>query len=497
MSLKFEITEFNETELAVLFGITFITSFVFANTGLGPDMISQIGYSSLSAFTFITESKLSSILVLLSFSKYPMVMIQCILQRKYILFQLDCAIIAMITYTTFTAIAIFTGILVQYQTQLFVRILGGLLLFSLIISCFKQHLFKNKNQSITIDFSGNMSKDTQETNSIVNYYLNNRYKKYSIDTDVIFYNMQSWQQYIILIVMSIISGLCHGLFGICGFPFIVYQLITNFDRRSFRVIMAFADGFGSGLITIVWLIFIDEFAIFDKSQWLIYVMIFIVTCIGLLVGNICAKYVDQKTFIIVMQLLLFWGTINLLLVDVSRQVSLYVNIGLAILFIVLGIGLIFTNCLLWMIERSNRDEAKLYYKEHVEEEKHHVSDITGHPMNALYQRMFTSRLSGIGLIANGDGMFVKEIKNDLLIDFENIQVGSKLIAIDGEIIEDIGAKEIMCRLNTYKLPINVIFLKPLQQRFMEMEIKEQGYNSEEMIVKNVRNIEITQVSCEI
>ena len=65
-------------------------------------------------------------------------MLQSIIKRKYILFQIQYAIILIITVFIST-IGIF--ILIRYQSPTLVRILGSLLLISLIIACLKEYIF--------------------------------------------------------------------------------------------------------------------------------------------------------------------------------------------------------------------------------------------------------------------------------------------------------------------------------------------------------------------
>ena len=332
--------EFDDVELMVLFCVTFLALFVFANTGLGPGMIMQIGYWSMSALGLVDQAKLSTVLVYLSFSKYPMGMLQSIIKHKYILFQLKYAIILIISVFISTAIGIF--ILVKYQSPTLVRILGGLLLISLIIACCKEYLFPkiySNNKTVT----KMEQNDTEFQQNEYNENIMKRYRRYHIDENVEFYELNSWQRYFGLIFTSILSGFSRGLYGVGGPPFMVYQLITEFDRTSFRALMAFADGFGSGLMTMIYLLFVEKK--FDSSQWKIYLIIFIAACTGLYIGNICAKYVDQKTFKITMQFLLFCGAINLLLVNLGN-ISVYASAGLAILFVVIGIGLTFRLCVL-------------------------------------------------------------------------------------------------------------------------------------------------------
>eukprot|EP01084_Bolivina_argentea_P195379 335191_1 len=328
--------EFDEVELIVLFCITFLALFVFANTGLGPGMIMQIGYWSMAALGLVDEAKLSTVLVYLSFSKYPMGMIQSIIKRKYILFQIHYAIILIITVFISTFIGIF--ILVRYQSPTLVRILGGLLLISLIITFLKQCLFQSNNkQIITNDIQYN------EQTPILNDKILKRYNRYNIDKNIVFYDLNSWQRYFGLILTSILSGFSRGLYGVGGPPFIVYQLITDFDRNSFRSLMAFADGFGSGLMTMIYLLFIEKK--FDPSQWEIYLIVFIAAISGLLIGNMCAKYVDQQSFKITMQFLLFCGSINLMLVNLGT-ISVYASAGLAILFVIVMFALLCRLCII-------------------------------------------------------------------------------------------------------------------------------------------------------
>ena len=109
-------------ELSALFCIAFIALFVFANTGIGPGMIMQIGYWSMYALGFLHDANLSTVLVYLSFSKYPMAMLQSIIQRKYILFQIKYAVILITSVFASTAIGIF--VLVRFQSPILVRILG-------------------------------------------------------------------------------------------------------------------------------------------------------------------------------------------------------------------------------------------------------------------------------------------------------------------------------------------------------------------------------------
>ena len=95
-------------------------------------------------------------------------------------------------------------------------------------------------------------------------------------------------------------------------------------------------------MTMIYLLFVEKF---DPTQWMIYVVIFTGACAGLYIGNVCAKYVDQKTFKITMQFLLFCGAINLLLIDLG-EISVYASAALAILFVVIGIGLTVRLCIL-------------------------------------------------------------------------------------------------------------------------------------------------------
>lgn len=349
--------EFDDIELIVLFCITFLALFVFANTGLGPGMIMQIGYWSMSALGLVDGAKLSTVLVYLSFSKYPMGMLQSIIKRKYILFQIKYAIILIITVFVSTAIGIF--ILVRYQSPTLVRILGALLLISLIIAGFKEYLFPklyqmHQNNSSTaksndveneikIDHAAGTVGNTENTAILYDERIRNRYRRYNIDESVEYYELNSVSRYFGLILTSILSGFSRGLYGVGGPPFMVYQLITEFDRTSFRALMAFADGFGSGLMTMIYLLFVEKK--FDPNQYEIYIVIFVAACLGLYIGNICAKYVDQKTFKITMQFLLFCGAINLLLIDLG-EISVYASAALAILFVVIGIGLTVRLCIL-------------------------------------------------------------------------------------------------------------------------------------------------------
>ena len=166
--------------------------------------------------------------------------------------------------------------------------------------------------------------------------IQNRYRRYNINESVEYYDLNSVSRYFGLILTSVLSGFSRGLYGVGGPPFMVYQLITEFDRTSFRALMAFADGFGSGLMTMIYLLFVEKK--FDPKQYMIYIVIFAAACLGLYIGNICAKYVDLKTFKITMQFLLFCGAINLLLIDLG-EISVYASSALAILFVVIGIGL--------------------------------------------------------------------------------------------------------------------------------------------------------------
>ena len=220
--------------------------------------------------------------------------------------------------------------------------LGALLLVSLIIAFLKESLFKTQSSK---------TKSSEDT-PLLEEHIAKRYKRYGIEGDVAFYHL-SFCRTFWLILTAVFSGFSRGLFGVGGPPFIIYQLFTEFDRRSFRALMPFADGFGSGLMTMIILLFVEEK--FDPSQWLRYLVVFIAAICGLCTGNMAAKYVDERAFKVTMQFLLFCGAINLLLVDLlvcfqgigCYEVSVYASATLAVLFVLVFIGLAVRSCFIY------------------------------------------------------------------------------------------------------------------------------------------------------
>merc|ERR1712204_116285 len=121
-------------------------------------------------------------------------------------------------------------------------------------------------------------------------------------------------------------------------------------------------GFGSGLITMIILFFIEDK--FNSTQWIQYLVVFIAAICGLCVGNVCAKYVDEQAFKFVMQFLLFAGAINLLLVDWTVcfakigcfDLSVYASAGLSVLFVLVFVGLAVRSCFLY--RHRNKEEMQ-------------------------------------------------------------------------------------------------------------------------------------------
>ena len=64
--------------------------------------------------------------------------------------------------------------------------------------------------------------------------------------------------------------------------------------------------------------------------------------------------------------------------------------------------------------------------------------------------------------ADKKNLYVSHIQPHSQAALGNVNIGSKLIAFNGEIIEDLGAKQIYGQLNISEMPLTITFLKPPQ-----------------------------------
>ena len=371
--------DINVAETTSLFFLSILCMVSFGVTGAGSGILFQIGYWTFVSIGFIPSqtSSISNALTYISLSSYLIAFGQAIKLRKYARFQLKFTLL--IVLITFISSFIGLEVLVRNDNILLTRLMGLLLLLSFLTNVFKLWLSKRKLKKTQLQQNSNIPSPRPETETeaetdtktntrtdtktqaieipirkrtssllgIINidtYSHNFVRNDKGIPCDIVKYDLDiniPWR-YMSLIACTIISGFCRGLFGIGGPPMIIYALFVDIDRRIYRAVMSWSISCGTGIITIINLIFINQ--TFDINNIHNYIIVFIGAIIGLLIGNTIVKWISQEMFRNALTFILFCGSINLLIIKVEINdinVSLIGSISLFVIFIGLIVLLIF------------------------------------------------------------------------------------------------------------------------------------------------------------
>eukprot|EP00486_Rosalina_sp_Unknown_P016485 CAMPEP_0201594100 /NCGR_PEP_ID=MMETSP0190_2-20130828/191516_1 /ASSEMBLY_ACC=CAM_ASM_000263 /TAXON_ID=37353 /ORGANISM="Rosalina sp." /LENGTH=419 /DNA_ID=CAMNT_0048053573 /DNA_START=1 /DNA_END=1257 /DNA_ORIENTATION=+ len=89
-----------------------------------------------------------------------------------------------------------------------------------------------------------------------------------------------------------------------------------------------------------------------------------------------------------------------------------------------------------------------------------------HPIDEIYSYTFITKPFGMEwktTKADKKNLYVSKVQPKSQAALGNVKVGSKLISFNGEMIEDLGAKNIYGKLAVSEMPLTITFLKPFKK----------------------------------
>ena len=247
---------------------------------------------------------------------------------------------------TMTILTIFSiWLLFEIDSIILVRIFGILLIITFFILLYI-HYFKKKNNDIITDKT---SKDL--TNIIMDTYsdenMNNEnemeheqlIKNFDKNKETgIDYIVDSWSKRLILIFVGICAGLARGLFGTGGIPTSIFVLLSNINKDQFRGSMSVCNAIRD-TIAFMQILFIQKE--YRNDRIIEYISIVIIGIIGLIIGNIISKYVNQELFHLFIMYIILGGGILLTFRDLNEHYLF--DFFLSISLILIGLLLFIIN----------------------------------------------------------------------------------------------------------------------------------------------------------
>eukprot|EP01084_Bolivina_argentea_P162652 283032_1 len=289
---------FNLVTLLCSFASSAFALFTYAITSLGDAISFQVIFNGFQLSGLMPIEDLSEIIAEYSIFGWPCAIIQAIYIRKYI----DWKLSIIIGIGGITGVIFGLELLMKYQGLWLKRCLGYLILMTYITSiilpkCKQYYLDHNKSDNI------NINTHICQNTVIEAETMQQKQKD-------ILYKPKTFAQYTGVIIAGLLWGFMHGLFGIGGPPLMIWIIMTDINRNQVRGTISCASGLFVHPVTSYYLVIYKK-QLDITNKYLQYSAIFIGGMIGLFVGNIFAKKVNQNKFKLVVQLLLIIGAIML------------------------------------------------------------------------------------------------------------------------------------------------------------------------------------------